>query len=77
MHSLRYSAHLQVIISFVVLQVLKLGFTVGIIPSLNIAAGLIGFTGIKAVVAAAQALPGFRNIRGLSKPFTRYIYNTF
>lgn len=46
---------------------LKLGFTVGIIPSLNIAAGLIGFTGIKGIVYLAQkcALPY------LSKPFTR------
>ena len=47
------------------LQVLKLGFTVGIIPSLNIAAGLIGFTGIKGFVYAC-------NLMGLkTKPFTR------
>ena len=50
------------------LQVLKLGFTVGIIPSLNIAAGLIGFCGIKGIVALANLM----HFRLWAKPFTRY-----
>ena len=49
------------------MQVLKLGFTVGIIPSLNIAAGLIGFCGIKGFVALARAT----GLHSLAKPFTR------
>ena len=44
-----------------------LGFTVGIIPSLNIAAGLIGFCGIKGIVSFAN-LVGFKL---WAKPFTR------
>ena len=50
------------------MQVLKLGFTVGIIPSLNIAAGLIGFCGIKGIVSLANLI----NFKLWAKPFTRY-----
>ena len=50
-------------------QVLKLGFTVGIIPSLNIAAGLIGFCGIKGIVGLANLM----HFRLWAKPFTRYV----
>jgi OPT family oligopeptide transporter len=47
------------------LMVMKLGFTVGIIPSLNIAAGLIGFTATKLYVY-------LMSLTGLTvKPFTR------
>ena len=50
-----------------ILQVLKLGFTVGVIPSLNIAAGLIGFCGIKGFVTVASSI----GLHSLAKPFTR------
>ena len=49
------------------MEICRLAFTVGIIPSLNVAAGLLGFVGLKSLTVGLQKLgwPG--------RPFTQQV----